>query len=195
MNLNDTQDLIKFMEALKTKEFSNFSQPTYELQEDGQSIKKKEKVKISYNSEKHEYTANFGLKNVVISKENVFSFKSYDEDGQAILFKEIWNKKIKEEKEKELDAWWVTADGKKLKVSDMQTSHLFNSLRLVYNKLVEPKHRIDVKDAKNFTATFPNEDSKHILKAMFYQIGLRENITESQLTKLVFMAEVVRRTL
>jgi len=116
-----------------------------------------------------------------------------DADGREIVIPRSTRDELeKQKKAGELDAYWTTNKGEKLKISDMKTLHLFNSLRLVYNKLVPPNYRIDVKDASNFNATFPSEEGKYILQVMFYQIGKRENLTDEQFDKLQAMASVVR---
>lgn len=123
-----------------------------------------------------------------------------DADGDEILVPRHIADKMKQEREAKsrkqgLDAYWKSSKGEKMMISDMKTSHLFNSLRLVFNQLVPSQFRIDVKDAKNFTATFQKDEGRLILKAMFHQIGLRDNLTDAQFDKLQIMANVVRKLL
>lgn len=73
----------------------------------------------------------------------------------------------------------------------MKTKHLFHTIEYIYNRCVPLQYRTQI--TKNTGLTIDSRlEVKHTLKCMFYQIGLRDDLTEEQLDKLTLMAKNVR---
>jgi hypothetical protein len=77
----------------------------------------------------------------------------------------------------ERDAIWNTNDSRQLKISEMPSKHLYNSLKLICSK------------HKNSPVI------RHYIKCMFYQIQLREDLTEEQMTNILNLAVWVKNNL
>lgn len=108
--------------------------------------------------------------------------------------KPIFNPKMdlyKEGKYSEHDVIWNTKEEGASKASTISTRHLFYIVRMCYNRLVNKSLRIDDTEIK-LLKPYTGADGRHVLKCMFYQIGLRDDLTEEQLDKLTLMAKNVR---
>lgn len=89
----------------------------------------------------------------------------------------------------EQDVVWNSIENKQ-KASEIPTKHLFYCIRLCYNKTCPREYRVDYEGSD---LTFDSRpEVRHTLKCMFYQIGLRDDLTEEQLDKLTLMAKNVR---
>lgn len=89
----------------------------------------------------------------------------------------------------EKDVWWHPKGSPRILASQMLTKHLFSSVEYIYNRCMPLSYR--TKLAGDLTVDTRLE-MKHIFKCMFYQIGLRDDLTEEQLEKLTIMAKNVR---
>ena len=92
----------------------------------------------------------------------------------------------------ETDMWWHPKGKPKVLASEMETRHLFFALRMLYNQAVPLKYRIGTDDKDKRKVTVRNHDNLHAIKVLFYQIGLRDNITDEQFENLKYMAKVLR---
>lgn len=53
-----------------------------------------------------------------------------------------WVKRDFEAEPEIMDMWWHTKTGEKMRASEMETRHMYYSLRLLYNQTVPPQYRI-----------------------------------------------------
>lgn len=94
--------------------------------------------------------------------------------------------------DKNNDMWWHPKGGKKVLASQMSTSHLFFSLRLLFNKIVPEEFRIDVKG--NAQANVQGDlQIKHAIKVLFHQLAKRDDLTDEQFVKMRYMASILRQ--
>jgi hypothetical protein len=130
------------------------------------------------------------LKNMTDNNVNdIFSklLKKQDEERESPLMEVVVDP--------EKDMHWHPKDGRKLLASQMETRHLFFSLRQLFNKVVPPKFRIDAGGGSDVKVSVADNETKHAIKILFYQIGKRDNISEDHLQKLKYMAKIVREHL
>lgn len=101
---------------------------------------------------------------------------------------------FQEGKFSEKDVIWNTKEKGKQKASEIPTKYLFFCIRMCYNTQVKSELRIDFGPPKNEQKNLwqASPAIKHTLKCMFYQIGLRDDLTEEQFEKLTLMAKNVR---
>lgn len=92
----------------------------------------------------------------------------------------------------ELDMYWPQKNGAPIKVSQMETRHMFFALRMHFNRHVPPSYQIGLEDGKKFKPRSCLTDDRRAFKVFFHQIQKRDNITEEQLENLAHMAKVVR---
>lgn len=95
----------------------------------------------------------------------------------------------------EKDMYWFPKEGGRLLASQMETRHLFFALRYLFNKAVPQGYRIDVETTQAKSVSVRDGECLHAIKILFYQIGLRDNISEDHLVKLTYMARVCREHL
>lgn len=93
----------------------------------------------------------------------------------------------------EMDMWWHTKDGKKMKVSEMETRHMFFALRMHFNRHVPKVYQIELHDAQKFDPRPITSSDRQAFQIFFHQIQKRDNITEEQLSALSEMARVLRK--
>lgn len=83
---------------------------------------------------------------------------------------------------------WAPHGGQPICVTEMSTRHLFFALRLVYNTLIRRDLALDFDNKRHMR--FPTStEGKRVLAGMFEEIRMRDNLTESQLNDLTFMAK------
>lgn len=95
------------------------------------------------------------------------------------------------------NTYWVTKDGKRIRVSEMSTVHIYNALVLLYTKMVDLKYRIHMVKNKQKTVVKGGQE-KDALHVFFIEIAKpsRENdLTEKMLEELALMQDVVTRKL
>lgn len=102
------------------------------------------------------------------------------------------------------DMHWQTRDGRKMLASEMATPHLFYSLRLLYNKTVEPKYRISIVNNTDIVSVEDDAQEANLraIRILFKLLNARLNdpareheITDQMLEALILMQDVVRRIL
>lgn len=93
----------------------------------------------------------------------------------------------------EEDMWWHPKEGPQILASKMETNHLFHALRYVYNTLVADEFRIPINSHLGLKIKTP-EQLKN-LRILFKLIGQRDDIDETHMEQLSFMAMVTRETL
>lgn len=100
-------------------------------------------------------------------------------------------KPISEIKTKE-KVMWQARGSEEICITEMSTRHLFFTLRLVYNNLI-PLSALQLDFDARRVLRFPSAtEGKRVLAGMFEEIGTRDNLTESQLNDLTFMAKNTR---
>jgi hypothetical protein len=93
------------------------------------------------------------------------------------------------------DMHWHPKGKEKMLASQMETRHLFFSLRLLFNKAVPSEFRIDVDESQGMTVQVKDNETLHAIKVLFHQIGKRDNISDDHLEKLKYMARICRQHL
>lgn len=94
----------------------------------------------------------------------------------------------------ENDMWWRPKEGPQILASKMVTNHLFHALRYVYNTLVDGEFQVPI---YNHLIPKIGNNPKQLknLRILFKLIGQRDDIVETHLEQLSFMAMVTRKKL
>jgi len=191
--MSDTEDFMKLVMQGVQKSM----EPVYEL----------EGLKVEQTGENDNPTTRAQLEAIFreyMRKSHMGSLNEEDKAKMEQIFNKLKSQVINDDPVEwegfddlaEENGWWQPATGKKIKISEMKTSHLFNSLRWVFNSLVPANLRIDGNAAIFKIPTDQYfEKGKRILKIMFFQIGKRDNLTDEQFKKLKQMAITVREML
>lgn len=95
------------------------------------------------------------------------------------------------------NTYWVLKGGKKIKVCEMATVHLFNALVLLYDKSI-PDHALRPEHVTKGKAQIKGGNYKDVIKVMFMELAKEKRdaeLTEKMLKELAFMQDVVTRKL
>lgn len=101
------------------------------------------------------------------------------------------------------DMHWQTQDGRKMLASQMETRHLFYSLRLLYNKSVPEEHRVSkMKDGTVMVEGDQREGNLRAIRILCKLLSKRlsdesrdHEFTDEMLIDLAKMQEVIRTIL
>ena len=85
-------------------------------------------------------------------------------------FERMRNTRTEQVRSKE-DMHWQPKNGAKMLVSQMETRHLFYSLRMIYNRTVPPEFRIDADADIMRKVSVDGDENRAALQIMFFQIG------------------------
>lgn len=93
------------------------------------------------------------------------------------------------------DMWWKTRDGKRMKASEMSPTHMFYSLRLLYNKCVPAEFQLVAGNTQVTTQNRDHRSAMGILFGLLAQGDRMEQLSDEMLEQLVYMQKVVREKL
>lgn len=74
------------------------------------------------------------------------------------------------------DMLWTTSTGEKMMASTMSTSHLFNALRLMFNRVVPPEYQLECPSKSRVCVD--NNDNRRALKILFKLVTADSRVTE-----------------
>lgn len=89
-------------------------------------------------------------------------------------------------------AWeWRDKDGYFHEVSVMETSHLFFTLRMIWNHSMPEEVKLKPYKHYSFTAFYTKEYMKEAIFNIGAELFKRTDLSQSQMTELQYMAQVV----
>lgn len=84
---------------------------------------------------------------------------------------------------------WTTQTGEQIAVCDMETSHLFNTVRMIFNHSVPHAFRIE---GGRYDLRVPAQVRAEALRSMLIELSSRNDLTYYHKRRLQHMASVVR---
>lgn len=93
---------------------------------------------------------------------------------------------------RELEAVWVTQEGEVMRFEDMSTSHLFFSIRMIYNHTAPPA--LQIHGCRRYHFDWPAEMRRLGLKLLIAELAKRpkNELKPWQWAQLAFMANCVK---
>ena len=80
---------------------------------------------------------------------------------------------------------WITQEGEEIAISDMDTAHLYYSVRMLWNHYCPPD--LQLRPFKLYLLHFSREYVVSRLRSMVEELSRRGDLTERQLSDLNFM--------
>ena len=76
---------------------------------------------------------------------------------------------------------WICSSGYRICVKDMTTTHLFNTVKMVWNHSAPTKYKLKpYKKYQNFGKAYTNKYMIKIIRSMLHELTYRNDLTESQ---------------
>jgi hypothetical protein len=80
---------------------------------------------------------------------------------------------------------WKTSDGRELSVDKMETTHLFNTVKMIWNHYCPED--LQIRPFKRWRINLPHDYLAESVRAMLVELSLRDDVTEEMIYEISLM--------